>query len=159
MVNHFVYCPLTSEPELAESVRLEVALQTLAAVRNAVQAALRLVLQVVAAALTVLLKSAHAVLMPTRRVLAVVLEYAPANSVARVEYAACTEDACLATAASIAVSRAATAAPTQEIFVAVAEAAVAATVAVVCARAEPAINDNTKIIPENIKVFLNIFYL
>ena len=72
------------------------ALHAFTADLNADHAALRLVFQVLAADFTVLLKPAQETLTPTCTLAAVVLEYAPHNSLARVVYAAETASECFA---------------------------------------------------------------
>jgi hypothetical protein len=141
---------------LDESDTPDGALQVFAAVLNVDQAALRLVFNVAVADFTDLLKSAQAVFTPTCTVFVVVFEYAPANSVARVAYAAEIALACVVTAASIAASRVATAVPTQAILVAVVAAVV---VAVVCAKTGDVSNVNANNIPETVRIFLIIVFL
>ena len=113
------YCPATSETECAESETPAGALHDFAAVLNAVQAALRLVLQVAVALFTELLNVAQAAFVAVLTVAVVVFAYAAARAVALAVYASCTACAWVATAASMAASRVATAVPTQAILLAV----------------------------------------
>ncbi len=162
---YFSYCPLGSELELEESETPVGALHAVTADLNADQAALRLVFQVLVADFTVLLKPAQETLTPTCTLAAVVLEYAPKSSLARVVYAAETAWECAAKAVLIAASRILTALATHAILAATsadlaaafAEAETGAVVpVVVSADTGATTNDNAKSKPENTKVFLNM---